>query len=178
MNGPYAGSCWGLWFIDVKVNFTLSRWSSLCLSGLYKRTCLWVVVASIILLFDNWGQEKGQAIGGTHRASRSANKLFSCLSQVVLLALKPWSHQQHLLNQKCCFSKTDAGHTRKMSDTKIALKEFAHCISTLDPECIYIYIHMHTYIYTYTYTHIYAYIYIFNNLFKKNLFIYFGCAWS
>lgn len=63
MSRPYKGACRGLWFIDGKVDFMLRSWSYLPLSGVYEE--LWVVVASVLLLLDNRGQERGQAIDGS-----------------------------------------------------------------------------------------------------------------
>ena len=80
-----------------------------------------------------------------------ASQLVSCLNLLVLLLLKPWSHQQYLLNQKCYFSKIYAGYPRKMRNTEITLKEFAHCISTwIQKAFIYVCIHIYTHIYRYT----------------------------
>ena len=93
-----------------------------------------------------------------------ASQLFSCLNLVVLLPLKPWSHQQHLLNQKCCFSKTYGGHPRKMRNAEITLKEFAHCVSTwIQNAFIYVCVCVCVYAYVHRYIDIHMYICIFNH---------------
>lgn len=130
-----------------------------------------MIVASVILLFDNWGQKRGQAIGGSLRASKLANKLFSCWSLVVSLAFKPWSQRETLLNQVLFFQAICSAHkknkwyrdtSQRICSLCIHFGSRMHCIYVY--ECVYrcVYMCVCVCIYTYTYIHIHTCIYILN----------------
>ena len=152
MNCPFTGPCWGLWFIDVIVNFTLLRWSGLRLWGLYKRGCLWVVVAGIILL-DIWGQEKGQAIGRSHRAS-------------CIIATEALVTPATLAQSKVLFFQDIRWSSKKNEECWDNTQRICSLYIYLDPKCIYVCVCVYSYI------HIYVDIHLYVCIFNHSTFLY------